>query len=138
MQPTGESNRPAHFPRARGVDAVEPLGQPRQMLAGYAFALIPHSNRYKGAVPGIANLDPALTVRLYEAAAGGAVEEARALQRRLAGLFRVVTFGPPIACFKTALELMGVCSARACRPLQPLGQQARDGIAAILREHELL
>src|SRR4029077_5730092 len=45
---------PAHFARAGGVDAVEPLGQPWQMLAGDAFALIPHSNRYKCSVPGIA------------------------------------------------------------------------------------
>src|ERR1700730_4268152 len=45
---------PAHFARAGGVDAVEPLGQPWQMLAGDAFALITHSNRYKGGAPGTA------------------------------------------------------------------------------------
>src|ERR1700730_18039126 len=36
---------PAHFARARGVDAVEPLGQSRQVLAGDALALIPHGDR---------------------------------------------------------------------------------------------
>src|SRR5262249_9943330 len=38
---------PAHFARARGIDAVEAFGQPRQMLAGDALTLITHRNRYK-------------------------------------------------------------------------------------------
>jgi len=35
----------AHFARPRGVDAVEPLGQSRQMLAGDALALVTHGHR---------------------------------------------------------------------------------------------
>src|SRR5437667_9066509 len=49
---------PAHFARACGVDAVEPLGQPRQMLTGDAFALITHGHRQESAVPGIAAVRP--------------------------------------------------------------------------------
>src|SRR5467141_1100763 len=44
----------AHFARPRGVDAVEPFGQSRQMLAGDALALIAHGYRQKCGVPAIA------------------------------------------------------------------------------------
>jgi hypothetical protein len=35
----------AHFARARGIDAIESLGQSRQMLAGDALALVTHGHR---------------------------------------------------------------------------------------------
>ncbi len=91
-----------------------------------------------GAVPGVANLAPALWVAIYDAARRGALEEVRALQRRVISLSRVLGFGAPIVCLKTALELMGVCQAVACAPFQPVSPEGREAIAAILKEHELL
>jgi 4-hydroxy-tetrahydrodipicolinate synthase len=92
----------------------------------------------EGGVPGLANLDPALLVSLYDAARRGAVEEVYMLQSRVVRLMQVVSHGAPIACIKTALELMGVCSARACAPTQPVTAEARDRIRELLREMELL
>lgn len=91
-----------------------------------------------GAVPGVANMDPLALVALYEAATAGRLEEARALQRRVMQLMKVVQFGPPIACIKTALELMGICPATCCAPTQPLSSDNRDRLASLLRELELL
>src|SRR5579872_5867183 len=36
----------AQFARARRIDAVEPLGQPRQVFAGDAVALVGNRDRY--------------------------------------------------------------------------------------------
>jgi 4-hydroxy-tetrahydrodipicolinate synthase len=91
-----------------------------------------------GAVPGTANLVPALHVALYDAARRRDVEQTRALQRQVLDLTRIAGFGAPIACLKAALELMGVCQATACAPLQAVSDEARWGIEAILRRHELL
>ena len=43
----------------------------------------------------------------------GRVAETYAAQQRLLSLARITTLGSPIACLKTALELMGVCSGFA-------------------------
>jgi 4-hydroxy-tetrahydrodipicolinate synthase len=91
-----------------------------------------------GGVPGLANMDPAALVALYDAARRRDVERVTAHQRRVLQLMRVVSFGSPLACLKTALELMGVCGATACAPIQPVSPDARDRIAACLRELELL
>ena len=91
-----------------------------------------------GAILGPANLDPKTSVALCEAARAGRVAETFAAQRRLLSLSRLLTLGSPIACLKTALELMGVCGATVTRPFQPLSATARDQVAAILREHELM
>jgi dihydrodipicolinate synthase/N-acetylneuraminate lyase len=92
----------------------------------------------EGAVIGTANIDPVLFVRLYEAARAGKVEEVYALQQRALSLARLVSFGAPVACIKAALELMGVCGATVAQPFQPVSGEAREKIAALLREHELL
>ena len=49
-----------------------------------------------------------------------------------------VSHGAPIACLKTALELMGICRHYTTAPLQPLSPEKREAVAAILRELELL
>jgi dihydrodipicolinate synthase/N-acetylneuraminate lyase len=92
----------------------------------------------EGAVIGPVNLDPRLFVRLYGAARAGKIEEVYALQERALSLARVISFGAPIACIKAALELMGVCGATVAQPFQPVSPEAREKIAAILREHELI
>src|SRR5215468_3133609 len=47
---------PAHLARARGVDAIEAFGQPRQMLACNTVAAVAHGYRYKCAPPAIATV----------------------------------------------------------------------------------
>jgi len=91
-----------------------------------------------GAVPGIANLDPRLMADIYETARTGDLECLKSMQSRLLSLFRVTSFGAPIACLKAALELMGVCQGHCTAPLQPPSVAARDEIAAVLRQHGLL
>jgi 4-hydroxy-tetrahydrodipicolinate synthase len=91
-----------------------------------------------GAILGPANLDPATSVALCVAAREGRVAETYAAQQRLLSLSRIATLGAPIACLKSALELMGVCSATVTQPFQPVSPAAREQIEAILREHELL
>jgi 4-hydroxy-tetrahydrodipicolinate synthase len=91
-----------------------------------------------GAILGPANIDPGASVALCAAARAGNVAETYAAQQRLLSLSRVLTLGAPIACIKTALELMGVCRATVTQPFQPLSPAAREQVAAILREHGLL
>jgi 4-hydroxy-tetrahydrodipicolinate synthase len=91
-----------------------------------------------GMVPGPGNLDPALTVALYERGKSGDVAGVQALQPRLHSLLRVLDFGPGVSCLKTALELMGVCAPHATAPFPLLGERERSGIASVLREHGLL
>jgi 4-hydroxy-tetrahydrodipicolinate synthase len=92
----------------------------------------------EGGVPGLANLDPSLLVALYDAARRHAVEEVYPLQQRVLRLLQVVSFGAPVACIKTALELMGVCGSATCAPTRPVSEEGRARIAALLREQELL
>jgi 4-hydroxy-tetrahydrodipicolinate synthase len=70
-----------------------------------------------GAVPGLANVDPAGYVRLYQAAQAGDWQGARREQERLFRLFSIVAAGAPgrmgpgssaMGGFKTALLLRGV------------------------------
>jgi len=91
-----------------------------------------------GAVPGTANLDPRLMLDIYESALARHTAALQVLQERLYSLMRVASFGAPIACFKTALELMGICKHHAASPFQPLSEEKRAAIAAILRELELV
>src|SRR5215472_8820797 len=45
---------PAHLARTRGIDAIEALGQPRQMLACDTVSAVAHGYRNKWASPAIA------------------------------------------------------------------------------------
>jgi 4-hydroxy-tetrahydrodipicolinate synthase len=92
----------------------------------------------EGAVIGIGNVDPARLVRLYEAASHGRTEESYTILKEIQGLSRILTFGNGIICLKTALELMGICSAHATQPFQPIPEASRAPMAAILREYGLL
>lgn len=91
-----------------------------------------------GAVPGIANICPRTMLDVYEAGRAGDVAALRALQERVHRLMRIAGFGAPIVCIKTALELLGICTSHAAAPLQPLGPEQREAVAALLRELELL
>jgi 4-hydroxy-tetrahydrodipicolinate synthase len=91
-----------------------------------------------GAVPGIANIDPHTLIALYDAASRGDTAALPPLQHRVHRLMDIVAQGAGIAAIKTALELMGICRARAAAPLQPLRPEKREAVRAILRELELL
>jgi dihydrodipicolinate synthase/N-acetylneuraminate lyase len=91
-----------------------------------------------GIIPGVANLDPRLLVDLYERARVGDLAGVRELKPRVLSLMRVLEFGPGVSCLKTALELMGVCSAHVTAPFPALGERERTGLAGVLREQGLL
>jgi dihydrodipicolinate synthase/N-acetylneuraminate lyase len=50
----------------------------------------------------------------------------------------VLDFGAGVSCLKSALELMGICSAHVTAPFPPLGERERAGLAGLLRELGLL
>lgn len=97
-----------------------------------------------GAVPGLANVDPAGYVRLHEAAVAGDWKSARAEQERLVRLFRIVEAADPdtshgstrgVGAFKTALALLGVIGSNAVSlPMRPLEETET---ATVRRELEL-
>lgn len=99
-----------------------------------------------GAVPGLANVDPAGYVRLFDAAHRGDWDAALEEQERLARLFEIA-FVPQgrsgdaggIGAFKAACALLGVIDSPTMpAPLQGLTHADTDAIAAILREVGLL
>lgn len=100
-----------------------------------------------GIVPGLANVDPAGYVRLYDHARAGRWIEARAEQDRLIRLFQMVFFAAQelsagaagVGSFKTALMLMGLTrSHHMGRPNRPLPPAAVERVRRHLVEHGLL
>ncbi|GAA1124764.1 MULTISPECIES: dihydrodipicolinate synthase family protein [Streptomyces violaceusniger group] len=101
-----------------------------------------------GVVPGLANVDPAGFVRLYEHARAGRWEQAAAEQDRLAALFAITDAGDPtlmggsssgLGGFKAALRLLGVIDCADTAPPQvPLGDAAVKTVRQLLEEGGLL
>jgi 4-hydroxy-tetrahydrodipicolinate synthase len=100
-----------------------------------------------GVVPGLANVDPAGYVRLYDAARRGDWAAAREEQERLIALFQIVFQGLPetsmgasgVGGFKAAMQLMGLIEhRRMARPNRPLGDEAVERVRRILEETDLL
>lgn len=91
-----------------------------------------------GAVPGVANVDPETMLSVYRSASTGDLPALWSLQERVHLLMSITTHGAPIACLKTALELLGVCRHYTTAPFQPLSKEKRGAIGAILRRLELL
>ncbi|MEV5909636.1 dihydrodipicolinate synthase family protein [Streptomyces chartreusis] len=101
-----------------------------------------------GAVPGLANVDPAGYVRLDRLYRSGDRESARAEQERLCALFGMVTVGDPermggsssaLGAFKAALHLRGVidCPATA-EPQVPLSPEEVERVGKFLAGAGLL
>ncbi len=99
-----------------------------------------------GAVPGLANVDPAGYSRLWQAAQRGDWSAAKAEQDRIAALFEIA-FTPTslsgdaggIGAFKAALASLGVIETGTMpAPLRPLSDDALTRIDAILRNVGLL
>ncbi|WP_248761119.1 dihydrodipicolinate synthase family protein [Pseudarthrobacter sp. SSS035] len=99
-----------------------------------------------GAVPGLANVDPAGYVRLYDAAKNGDWDAARAEQQRLIELFEIEFQGVPITGsnasgiggFKTAMQMMGLISHRHMnRPNAVLSDAQARKVRAIVEKSGL-
>jgi len=100
-----------------------------------------------GCVPGLANVDPAAYVRLYDAARRDDWREARRMQERLIRLFGIALLGTPrtspnasgVGGFKTALRRLGVITHHHMhRPNDPLNDEETRRIEAILTAEGLL
>jgi dihydrodipicolinate synthase/N-acetylneuraminate lyase len=91
-----------------------------------------------GVVPAISNIDPRTLLDIYASALAGNTTGLVRLQERVHKLLAIAALGSPIVCFKTALELMGICRHYTTAPLQPLGPEKREALAATLRELGLL
>ncbi|WSY60881.1 dihydrodipicolinate synthase family protein [Nocardia sp. NBC_00881] len=101
-----------------------------------------------GAVPGLANVDPAGFVAVYRHMSNGDSAAARSEQERLLRLFSIVDVGAPdrmgrgsaaLGAFKTAMKLRGVIGNAVTAPPQlPLDDGEVEQIEAILAEAGLL
>lgn len=130
----------------RLVNANAREGSPLTVLSGHEVML---DGMFlmgaDGGVPGLANVDPAGYVRLWDAAQAGDWTAAKAEQDRLTRLFEIA-FVPKgrsgdaggIGAFKAALALLGIIDSPTMpAPLQGLTQADTDAIAAILADVNL-
>jgi 4-hydroxy-tetrahydrodipicolinate synthase len=100
-----------------------------------------------GVVPGLANVDPAGYVRLWDAAKRGDWAAARTEQERLCRLFEIVWVAAGrvsggatgVGGFKTAMRSLGIISTNVmARPRAPLNEAESRRIDEILRSVGLL
>jgi len=101
-----------------------------------------------GAVPGMANVDPAGYVRLYDAMRRGDLDTARREQERLYRLFAIIAQASPgtagftgaaLGGFKTALHLRGVIATNVTGfPMRRLDEAATQRIRGLLAEGGLM
>lgn len=125
----------------RLVAANEAAGHPIDVLSGHEVML---DGMFllgaDGAVPGLANVDPAGYARLWQAAQRGDWQTAKLEQDRIAQLFSIA-FAPSgmsgdaggIGAFKAALAILGVIGSGAMpAPLRPLSDDVVAQIGDIL------
>lgn len=86
-----------------------------------------------GAVAALANIFPREVCHLQELFENGQMEEARALQARLAPGNTAVTSTYSVPGLKAALNILFDYGGSPRSPLQPLTEQERNKLAAILR-----
>lgn len=92
-----------------------------------------------GVISVISNFTPALIGSLVEAALTGNCPAARQWHRKVHDLaVGIGRFGPNPVPIKTAMAMAGLLEEEFRLPLCPLDDSARDGIAQVLRRHELL
>lgn len=104
-----------------------------RVFAGSAGYLLPAlSVGAVGAVAALANIFPREVCRLQQLFALGQFEEARLLQARLAPANSAVTTTYSVPGLKAGLELLFGYGGRPRSPLQPLNEQERSRLAAIL------
>ncbi|MGV8911919.1 MAG: dihydrodipicolinate synthase family protein [Rhodoglobus sp.] len=131
----------------RLVAANNAAGHPLQLLTGHevivdAMALIGAD----GVVPGLANVEAAGYVRLWNSAKAGDWDAARGEQERLNRLFEIV-FQPVglsgdatgVGAFKAAMQARGIIdNARMAHPVESIGDAATARIRSILAELDFL
>jgi 4-hydroxy-tetrahydrodipicolinate synthase len=89
-------------------------------------------NDCAGAVAGLANLVPALTVSIYEHTRAGHLAEAREAQQRLLPLRAAYGLGSFPAVVKEAATMLGLPVGPARLPVQPLSSEAGSQLRQVL------
>ncbi|EHD19479.1 MULTISPECIES: dihydrodipicolinate synthase family protein [Brenneria] len=91
-----------------------------------------------GWMAGPACIVPKQSIALYEAARAGDWETAMTLQRPLWRINEIFARYSIAGCIKTALQLQGFAVGEPLPPQQPLDEQARQEIAAVLASVDAL
>ncbi len=130
----------------RLVAANEAAGHPLQLLTGHEVVVDAMGLAgADGVVPGLANVDPAGYVRLWDAVAKRDWEAARTEQERLNSLFEIV-FQPKglspdatgVGAFKAAMTIRGlIATGTMARTVEPLDGDTIERITGILAELDL-
>ena len=122
-------------------------GSPLTFLTGHEVVVDgAYLSGADGAVPGLANVEPAGYVRQWEAYQRGDWESVRREQDRLAKLMNITTvvrgvqgFGAGVGAFKTALQLLGVIESNTMpEPVVALEGENVKAVAAVLTEVGML
>ena len=125
----------------------EDAGHPLQLFTGQEVVVDgAYMSGADGAVPGLANIDPASYVEQWRAVQAGDWERVREIQDHLARLMFVtrcvkatVGFGAGVGAFKTALWQMGVFNTNQMRePVQPLVGEDVEAIVAVLKANGMM
>lgn len=88
-----------------------------------------------GLISGLSNVVPERFVRLFSLVEEGKFSEAKALQRDINRLNRVLVRYGFLPAVKYALSLRQLCPPRATGPFGEVSPEGREEIAAILREY---
>lgn len=127
--------------------ANEALGHPLSLLTGHEIVVDgAYLSGADGSVPGLANVEPAGYVRMWDAYQAGDWQAVKAEQdalNELSHIFDVTEgvsgYGAGVGAFKCALKLMGVFDHPTMpRPVRELEGSNREAIAEVLRAHGLL
>lgn len=122
-------------------------GSPLSLLTGHEVVVDgAYLGGADGSVPGLANVDPAGYVRMWDLAQDGYWEGVRREQDRLAQLMDITSvvagvtgFGAGVGAFKTALQLLGVISTNVMpEPVPTLDGENVQAIAQVLRSSGML
>lgn len=109
------------------------------LLVGSAGTLYPAMTvGAKGGIVAVANVAPEICVRLVDLAVAGRHDEARALQRRMTPLAQAVTSGYGVPGLKAAMDMAGYVGGEVRGPLRPTTAQAREHLATLLKEAEVV
>ena len=115
------------------------LGPGFQILAGSASFLLPAIT--VGAIGGVlalANIAPKVCLDILQAAHDGRLEDAQEMQIRMVPVNTAVTRRWGVAGLKAAMEMLGLRGGPVRAPLQPLREDERQELRAILLRGGLL
>ena len=111
----------------------ERVGPGFQILAGSASFLLPAlSVGAVGGVLALANIAPEACLEILHRARDGRMEEARQTQVRMVPVNTAVTRRWGVAGLKAAMEMIGLRGGAVRAPLQPLNEEERQELRAIL------